>query len=358
MGEVRAGQDLRLQREVAVKLLHPDLAVQPMVCKRFEAEARSAARLVHPNVVAVFDSGHDRGVPFLVMERLPGRTLADAIDEGPMDPGTVRRMATQVLDALAAAHGAGLVHRDIKPANLLVAGPDAWKVGDFGIAKSVSTIDPSLTATGLVIGTPAYLAPERLAGGQATPSGDLYALGIILHEALIGDRVKQGDVAPPVSPASRLPPLESRRPPLPCDLIEVVQRATAPDPANRFSSAQEMSAALGAHAPLAATAPAALGPPVGVTATRILRPIATGSWARRVKRPLRRRRPVAWTVAIGLLFVAVVGTAWLANHRSTSSPTTQISSTAPSSPPAGAPTTSMPTPLFDALQELERLVRP
>ena len=210
MGEVRAGQDLRLQREVAVKLLHPDLAVQPLVCKRFEAEARSAARLVHPNVVAVFDSGHDRGVPFLVMERLPGRTLADAIDEGPMDPCSVRRMATQVLDALAAAHGAGLIHRDIKPANILVAGPDDWKVADFGIAKGVSTIDPALTATGLVIGTPAYLPPERLAGGQATPSGDLYALGIVLHEALIGDRVKHGDVAP-AGPA-RLPASAPRVP--------------------------------------------------------------------------------------------------------------------------------------------------
>ena len=358
MGEVRAGQDLRLQRQVAVKLLHPDLAVQPVVCKRFEAEARSAARLVHPNVVAVFDSGHDRGVPFLVMERLPGRTLADAIDEGPMDPYTVRRMVTQVLDALAAAHGAGLIHRDIKPANILVAGHDDWKVGDFGIAKGVSTIDPALTATGLVIGTPAYLPPERLAGGQATPSGDLYALGIVLHEALIGDRVKHGHVVPPVLSASRLPPLECRRPPLPPDLIEAARRATAPDPANRFSSAQEMSAALGAAAPVPATAPAGLAPPVDVTATRILRPMANGTLARCVKWPLRRRRTVAWAVAVGLLLVAVIATPWLANHRSTASPTTQRSSTAPPSPPAVAPTTSMPAPLFDALQELERLVRP
>ena len=339
-------------------MLHPDLAVQPTVCKRFEAEARLAARLVHPNVVAVFDSGHDRGVPFLVMERLPGRTLADAIDEGPMDPCTVRRMATQVLDALAAAHGAGLIHRDIKPANILVAGRDDWKVGDFGIAKGVSTIDPALTATGLVIGTPAYLAPERLAGGQATPSGDLYALGIILHEALIGARVKHGDAALPVPPASRLPPLEYRRPPLPRDLIEAVHRATATDPADRFSSAQDMSAALGGRAPLAATAPAALRPPGDVTATRILRPMATGSLARRVTRPRRRRRTMAWAVAAGLLVVAAIGTTGLLTHRSTSSPTTQSSSTAPPAPATGAPRTSMPAPLFDALQELERVVRP
>ncbi len=113
-------------------------------------------------------------------------------------------------------HGAGLVHRDIKPANILFAGHDDWRVGDFGIAKGVSTIDPALTATGLVIGI--TLRPNDSPAGQATPSGDLYAVGIVLHEALIGDRAKHGDAALPAPPASRLPPLEHRRPPLPRDL--------------------------------------------------------------------------------------------------------------------------------------------
>jgi serine/threonine protein kinase len=128
IGEVRAGRDLRLQREVAVKLLHPEVAAQPSARERFEAEARAAASVVHPNVVAVFDRGEQVGIPFLVMERLSGRTLADAIDEGPMDPATVRQLGVQVLDGLTAAHRAGLIHRDIKPANVLSAGPGTWKV--------------------------------------------------------------------------------------------------------------------------------------------------------------------------------------------------------------------------------------
>jgi serine/threonine-protein kinase len=155
-------------------------------------------------------------------------------------------MATQVLDALASAHGAGLIHRDIKPGDILVAGREHWKVGDFGIAKSVAAIDPALTATGLIIGTLAYLAPKRLSGGQATPSSDIYALGVVLHEALVGGRMKHGDAALPVLADYRLPPLERHRPPLPPDLIGAIAWATALDPASRFSSAQEMSAALGA----------------------------------------------------------------------------------------------------------------
>ena len=155
-----------------------------------------AARLVNPHIVAVFDAGEDGETAYLVMEELSGRTLADAIDEGPLDPEAVRSLGLQVLDGIDAAHLVGLVHRDIKPSNVLAAGPGSWKVGDFGIAKSIEVTDPSLTSTGLVIGTVAYLPPERLGGAAATPSGDLYAVGAVLYESLLGQRAKRKEGAP------------------------------------------------------------------------------------------------------------------------------------------------------------------
>src|SRR5205085_5453763 len=166
MGEVWAARDLRLERDVAVKRLSPHLASEPGVRERFEAEARAAAGLNHPNVVAVFDSGEHDGVPFLVMELLPGRTLADELADGPLAPERARRIGAEVAAALAASHAAGVLHRDVKPGNVLLAADGTAKVGDFGIAKSTEGLD--LTTTGTIVGTAAYLAPERLAGAPAT----------------------------------------------------------------------------------------------------------------------------------------------------------------------------------------------
>ncbi len=187
VGEVLAGHDQRLGRDVAIKIVRPDMAQLPGVAERFENEAQMAARLVHPHIVAVFDFGVDHGVPFLVMERLSGRTLADALAAGPLAFDEVWELGHQVLDAVRAAHGAGMLHRDIKPRNVLDAGPAGWKVGDFGIAKSTDMgADAGLTGTGLVVGTPAYLAPERLAGAAATVASDIYGVGLVLYQALTG----------------------------------------------------------------------------------------------------------------------------------------------------------------------------
>ena len=134
MAEVYDAVDERLDRPVAVKLLRPTMALRHDVRRRFESEARSAARLSHPNAVAVFDTGQDGDVPWLVMERLPGETLADRMQRGPLDADWVRRMAGDVLGALGAAHAAGLVHRDVKPGNILLDDNDCAKVADFGIA--------------------------------------------------------------------------------------------------------------------------------------------------------------------------------------------------------------------------------
>jgi serine/threonine-protein kinase len=155
--------DTRLDRPVALKRLRADLADDVAMRRRVETEARLAARLTHPNVVTVFDSGLEAGHPFIVMERLDGRTLRDELAEGPMEHEAVRSMALQVLEALAAAHGIGLIHRDVKPGNILVAGEGTWKVADFGIATSIED-DHTLTRTGELLGSASYLAPERLEG--------------------------------------------------------------------------------------------------------------------------------------------------------------------------------------------------
>ncbi len=155
MAEVRQAEDLRLERSVAVKFLDPVLAARPDVRRRFEDEARSAARLNHPSVVQVFDSGEWEGRPFIVTELLSGRTLAWEMARGPLSVVRVRAVAAAVLDALAAAHAAGVIHRDIKPANLLIADDGSVKVSDFGIAKA----DPLLGEGG---GTPVDRLGEDL----------------------------------------------------------------------------------------------------------------------------------------------------------------------------------------------------
>ena len=257
MGEVRAGWDKVLDRPVAVKVLRVDVASNPVVRRRFEAEAKAAARLVHPNIVQVFDSGEDHGVPFMVMEKLPGHSLRDEIRARRLSVTEAMDLANQVLAALDAAHAAGLVHRDIKPANILSSGGGHWKVADFGIAKSLQPSGDE-TITGMVLGTPAYLPPERLLGGAATPSGDLYALGVILYEALAGQKpYEAADPAGWVTAASTGPaPLRHVRPDVPAPLAAVVERSLSHDPGHRYSSAAEMATAVRAARSAGAEDPA------------------------------------------------------------------------------------------------------
>src|SRR4051794_5858436 len=189
MGTVFAAHDDRLQRDVAVKLG----PAQPHVAARFVAEALLAARVEHPNTVAVFDAGSDRDEPFIVMERLSGRSLRDVLREGgPLAGPELGRLAGDLLDGLGAAHAAGLLHRDIKPSNVLVGHRGEWKLGDFGIAKSLDGDGDDLTLVGTIVGTPGYLAPERLAGEAASVESDIYAAAAVLWEAATGEKHGQG----------------------------------------------------------------------------------------------------------------------------------------------------------------------
>jgi len=247
MGEVRDGLDRRLGRPVAVKLLRRDMAADPELRRRFEAEAKAAAGLAHPNVVAVHDTGEQDGVPYIVMERLAGRTVADEVAEGPLEAARVARLAREVLAALDVAHRAGVVHRDIKPGNLLLTPDSSVKVGDFGIAKAAETQPSDLTATGQVIGTPAYLAPERLEGRPATARSDLYSLGVVLYEALSGAKPYSGDTSWDLGRAimdGRHRPLGEVAPACPPALVATVERAMAAAPEDRFATAADMAVAL------------------------------------------------------------------------------------------------------------------
>jgi serine/threonine protein kinase len=245
MGEVRDGEDLSLGRPVAVKLLHYGLSRDERFNRRFENEARAAARLTHPNVVLVYDAGEHDGRPFIVMERLPGRTLADEIVNGPLPQEQVRTIGLDVVAALGAAHGEGIVHRDVKPSNVLLTEDDHAKVADFGIAKTMNSSD--YTTTGTVIGTLAYLSPERLRGEPATPASDWYAVGVVLYEALAGRKPFRADN--PVAMLDAMQkgesePLLAVRPDLSPDLAMAIERAMAADAVNRFATADEFLAAL------------------------------------------------------------------------------------------------------------------
>jgi serine/threonine-protein kinase len=254
--------DRRLDRPVAVKMLDASRieTADPEAKRRFVREARSSAGFTHPHAVTVFDAGEADGELFIVMELVDGPSLAAAMaDGGPMPEGDAVRIATQVLSALGAAHASGIAHRDVKPANILLDARGDAKLADFGIAKRFDDLTESLTATGLIVGTPRYLSPEQARGEPISPATDVYAVGVILHEMLAG--------APPFADESLLATANRERQPVPrLDVVrpgiarpvaDTIVRALAPDPTDRFDSADAMADALRAGtAPKPATADA------------------------------------------------------------------------------------------------------
>ncbi len=233
MASVHEARDLRLDRTVAVKLMHPGLGDDDDFAQRFVREARAAARLSHPNVVGVFDQGDDDGAVFLVMELVPGHTLRDVIrKEAPMTPAKALALLEPVISALAHAHRAGLIHRDIKPENVLIADDGRVKVADFGLAKAVSA-DTQHTATGgILIGTVSYLAPELVVDGSSDARADVYATGVVLYELLTGQKPHEGES--PIQVAYKhvhedVPAPSAAVPGLPDYVDALVARATARD---------------------------------------------------------------------------------------------------------------------------------
>ncbi len=250
MAEVHIGQDGRLGRKVAVKMLRPDMARDPSFQARFRREAHSAASLNHPSIVAIYDTGEDQWngnpVPYIVMEYVDGSTLRELQAAGNrLVPERALEIVDGVLDALAYSHRHGIVHRDIKPANVMLTRAGDVKVMDFGIARAVADQGATMTQTSAVIGTAQYLSPEQARGEQVDARSDLYSTGCLLYELLTGRPPFVGDS--PVSVAYQhvreepLPP-SSLDPDVPAEVDSVVLKALTKDRDQRYQTADEMRA--------------------------------------------------------------------------------------------------------------------
>ncbi|HET9556519.1 MAG TPA: serine/threonine-protein kinase [Actinomycetota bacterium] len=299
MGEVWAAHDLLLDRAVAVKLLGGALAGDGRAAERLRREARAAGRLDHPNIARVLDLGEQDGRPYLVMELLEGESLAARIDRaGAMAAPEAARVVAAVADALEAAHQAGVVHRDVKPGNVFLTSDGEVKVLDFGIASAAG--EAALT-TGEMLGTPAYLAPERVLGHPATPAADVYALGVVLYELLAGRRPfdEGSDIELAMAHVHAHPaPLALAAPSAPPFLVAACEQAMARDPSARPPSASTFAQLVRAKRPgpgLPATRPLPL--PAAV-ASKVPTPPVAG---RRRSRSRRRGLLVALLVAGAVL---------------------------------------------------------
>ena len=248
MSGVYRGLDLRLDRPVALKIMDSRYAGDSQFLTRFQREARAVAKLKDPGLVAVYDQGLDGQHPFLVMELIEGGTLRELlVERGPMPPHAVAAVLGPVLGGLAMAHREGLVHRDVKPENVLISDGGDVKIADFGLVRAIA--EAKITSTSVILGTAAYLSPEQVSSGDATPASDVYAVGILAYELLTGTTPFTGDTALAVAylrmdndvaaPSTVIGGV-------PAQFDELVLRATARDPAQRYADAEDMAAELDA----------------------------------------------------------------------------------------------------------------
>jgi serine/threonine-protein kinase len=301
MAEVYGADDLQLGRKVAVKVLHRRFTEDEEFVERFRREAQSAAGLQHQHVVSVYDRGEWDGTYYIAMEFLEGRSLKDVIrEEGPLDALRAVDIAVQILRAARFAHRRGIIHRDLKPHNVILDDEDRAKVTDFGIARAGAS---DMTETGSIMGTAQYLSPEQAQGHAVSAQSDLYAIGIVLYEMLLGRLPFDAESAVTIAlkqVSEAPPPLSRELPDLPPDLEAVTMRALEKDPARRFQDADEFIAALEAvRAQLT-------GAPGGGTSSLLPPPVVAEEWEQLAEpdRPRRRRR--LWAVLAGLLVAGAV----------------------------------------------------
>ncbi|WP_353112402.1 Stk1 family PASTA domain-containing Ser/Thr kinase [Microbacterium sp.] len=322
MAKVYRGQDMTLGREVAIKILDPELARDTAFRTRFRLEAQAASRMSHPSIVRVFDAGDPNSEPssdeppYIVMELVKGTLLKDLIAAGPLPVEDAVRYADGILEALDYSHRAGVVHRDIKPGNVMVTDTGAVKVMDFGIARAVSDSSSTVAETTQIIGTAAYFSPEQAKGENVDARTDLYSAGVVLYEMLTGRQPFRGDS--PVAVAYQhvsetpVPPTEVNEQ-VPGALDAVVLRAMAKDPYQRFPDAASFRSALDAAATGVAPTKKELGaltselygpnPRQAQETARTLRQLSTDTTMARTQ----SGPPVAWIwAAVALMAVLVV----------------------------------------------------
>ncbi len=276
MGEVHRARDLRLGREIALKLIARDAAADPAARARFEREGRAVAALNHPNIVTLHSIEEHDGIRFLTMELVAGRTLDALIAPGGLPLARITTLALPLLAALEAAHAHGIVHRDLKPRNVMVSARDLVKVLDFGLAKTPGVDDapagrgdddaatrPAVSAAGQRVGTAPYMAPEQIRGGPVDARTDLFAFGVTVYELATGRRPFAGATAADVASAILRDdpvPIPDLRPDLPAALDGIVRRCLAKDPGARYAAAAEVASDLRALAAPVAAAPGAHAP--------------------------------------------------------------------------------------------------
>jgi serine/threonine protein kinase len=367
MGEVWQSTDLVIGRTVAIKILKDEYLGDPGFLERFRAEARHAALVNHEGIANVFDYGEEEGSAFLVMELVPGEALSTILErEHVLSTDKVLDIVAQTAAALHAAHAAGLVHRDIKPGNLLITPDGRVKITDFGIARIADQVP--LTATGQVMGTVQYLSPEQASGKSASPTTDVYSLGIVAYESLAGRRPFTGESQVAIAMAQ----INEIAPDLPSTVSEPVRNLVfaclAKNPADRPASAAHLARAAtalrrGDVAAAAASVPAILAgvtptaatmlmPGAGNNQATALLPTnlpttrAEASAAAAAEKKKHARSPWTWPLLalIALLAIVLTGTLIALFNQGTGAPVTPSTSSAPSSAPSPTATTPSPTP--------------
>ncbi|HEX5226768.1 MAG TPA: serine/threonine-protein kinase [Bryobacteraceae bacterium] len=373
MGEIYKARDSRLNRMVAVKVLAPGRTRDPNRRRRFIQEAQAASALNHPNIITIHDILPEGDVQYMVMEHVSGKTLHQLLAPGRMPVHEVLHIATQMANALAAAHLAGIIHRDFKPANVMVTGSGLVKILDFGLAKlldpearlktaegdsSSGTNDPvtmtavSLTAEGAIVGTVNYMSPEQAEGLKVDARSDIFSFGAVLYEMVTGHRAFEGDSTISTLSAvlrDEVKPIRALAPEVPRDLDDLISRCLKKNPAERWQSMAQVAEALArlkiklelAPAPVAepaASAEAVSMPPAPKAAPGI----PASAWS--------KNQTLALLAGIAVVLIVAVAGGWWWTHRSSGPPPTQQTiSSAP--PPTAPPPAPAPTPEPDAATE-------